>query len=710
MDTPTNAAPTTRLSRLGQLTLVWGITLLSITGATVIMALPVSTAEAPADIVVGESAPQDILAPRPASFISDILTERARLQAVAAVPDIYDAPDARLARQAVLLLRDILDYINTIRADTLATPAQQQADLFAIRDLQLTPEVANLILGFSEAQWTAVENEALTILEQVMRSEVRADLVSEARRGVPARVSLDLSDAQAQAVDLLVAQLIRPNSLYNEAATQTARTAAREGVAPVYKQVVLGEAILVRGRVVTDLDLEALRALNLLETQRPWQTTISIIVAVLTTSVLLALYVRRFSPEMSRSPKYVLLLGLLFNIFLLGAQLMVPGHTLLPFLFPAAALSMLLTVIAGPNLAITATVALAALVGYIGGNRLELTIYTAIGGLIAALTLGRAERVNQFFWAGLAGALANASIILVFRLSDPATDALGIAQLLLISAFNGGVSASLTLAGFFILGGLFDITTSLQLIELTRPDHPLLQFILRNAPGTYQHSLQVANLAEQAAERIGAHTMLIRVGALYHDCGKALKPHYFVENQLDGLNIHDQLDPTRSAEIIIGHVHDGVTLAQKYRLPTRVRAFITEHHGTLKTMYQYKRAIAVADNDPNRVDPSKFIYPGPRPQSKETALIMLADGCEAKARSDRPQTEDDIAKIVKAVMDDRVAQGQLDDTGLTLKDLQLVRESFMATLKGLFHPRLKYPEDKPGPSSEIPVTGEKSFR
>ncbi|HLE29110.1 MAG TPA: HDIG domain-containing protein [Anaerolineales bacterium] len=689
-----------RLSGFGQLALVWIITFVFIVTAALIIALPFSTGDSVGNLTVGVSAPQDILAPRPITFLSQVLTEQARAQAAAAAPDIYDPPDARVARQAVLLLRDILDFVNTVRADALASPAQKQADLLSLRDLRLTPETADLILSFSDAQWTAVQAEALSVLEQVMRSEVRPGRLEDVRRSVPARVSVNLSDPQAQVVSLLVAGLITPNSLYNEAATVAAREAARQNVEPVYRQVVLGEAILVRGRVVTEADLETLQALGLLQTERRWQENASVSVAVVITGALLALYVGRFNPEMSRSPKHVLLLGLLFNIFLLGAKLMVPGHTLLPFLFPAAALSMLLTVIAGPNLAITATVALAALTGYIGGNWLELTIYTAIGGLIAALTLGRAERVNQFFWAGLAGALANASIILVFRLSDPTTDTLGLAQLLAISILNGGVSASLTLAGFFILGGLFDITTSLQLIELARPDHPLLQFILRNAPGTYQHSLQVANLAEQAAERIGANAMLIRVGALYHDCGKALKPQYFVENQLDGLNIHDQLDPTASAEIIVGHIHDGIQMARRHRLPARIRAFIPEHHGTLKTMYQYKRALKAAGDDASKVDESKFVYPGPRPQSKETALLMLADGCEAKARSDRPQTEEDIDRIVKSVIDDRMARGQLDDTGLTLRDLQLTRESFVTTLKGIFHPRLQYPEEKPPASSQ----------
>jgi putative nucleotidyltransferase with HDIG domain len=458
--------------------------------------------------------------------------------------------------------------------------------------------------------------------------------------------------------------------------------------------------------VVTAEDLEALAALGLLEPTASWREPVSALMVTLIVGVLMVLYVARFFPELGERPRHVLLVGLLFVMFLLAARLMVPGRTVLPFLFPAAALSLLLTVFTGPHLAMTLAVALAILVGYIGGNSLELTAYMALGGILAPLAVGRGERLNQFFWAGLAVALANIGVLLVFRLQDPALDPLGLAQLLAACLLNGAISASLTLAGFFMLGGVFDITTSLQLIELARPDHPLLRFILRNAPGTYQHSLQVANLAEQAAERIGCNAMLTRVGALYHDCGKALHPQFFVENQMDGLNIHDTLEPEESARIIIGHIRDGIDMARRYRLPTAVRNFIPEHHGTQRARYQYTRAVKAAGGDSSAVDISLFTYPGPRPQSKETALLMLADGCEARARSERPKNEADIDQLVKAVMDDRQAAGQLDDTGLTVRDLALIRESFVSTLKGVFHPRLEYPAETrqalPGPVPALP--------
>ncbi|MBP7692846.1 MAG: HDIG domain-containing protein [Anaerolineales bacterium] len=695
------AHPVPRPSSTGRWLIVWVVTAASVLLAAGLLALPFQTLNTLA-LRAGEPAGQDILAPQSLTFTSDLQTAAAREAAAAAVAEVYDPPDSRTARQQVLLLREALAYIETVRADTLAESAQRRADLRAIRDVPLEPDIADLILSFDASRWAIVRTEALAILEQGMRSSIRADQITEVRGSLLLRVSVDLSEDQSRVVLALVSPLIVPNSFYNESATQAARAAAAEAVEPVVKQIVRGQTVVTRGRVITEVDLETLRMLGLLQPEFNWQQTASAVLAVLITGLLVVVYARRFHPEIGRDPKRVLLMGLLFNAFLLTAQLLIPGRTVQPYFFPAAALSMLLTVLVGPNLAMTVSVAMGALAGYIGGGNLELTIYIALGGLVAAITLGRADRLDLFFWAGLASAVAGMGIILVFRLPSPATDLVGLAQLAAASLVNGGISAAVTLMALFALGGLFDVTTSLQLVEYSRPDHPLLRFVLRNAPGTYQHSLQIANLAEQAAERIGANAMLVRVGALYHDAGKALHPQYFVENQLDGVNIHNSLDPDTSAMVIIRHVADGLELARKHRLPTRLRDFIAEHHGTLMTMYQYRRAVEAAGGDAAKVDPARFTYPGPRPQSRESALLMLADGCEAKTRSDRPKTEDDIDRIVKGLMDDRLTKGQLDDTDLTLRDLHLIRASFVNTLRGVFHPRVQYPELTPAaPAPEL---------
>jgi putative nucleotidyltransferase with HDIG domain len=391
----------------------------------------------------------------------------------------------------------------------------------------------------------------------------------------------------------------------------------------------------------------------------------------------------------------LLLLLLLLLAFVATGKLLIPNRTVLPFLFPAAALSMLLSVLLGPGLAVAATLVITGLIGVMAGGSMEMAVYVAAGGTIAVLALGKFERFSAFFRAGMYVALINVAVILAFRLPDGTTDTAGILMLSAGAVVNGGLSASLTLGGLFLVGNLFDITTTLQLLELARPTHPLLNELLRQSPGTYHHTLMVANLAEQAAERIGANSLLTRVGAFYHDVGKTVRPYMFVENQVEGSNVHDQFDPRTSAEIIISHVTDGVELARRYRLPTHVRAFIPEHHGTMRVSLLYQKAIEQSPLGAAGVDEAAFHYPGPKPQTKETALLMLADGCEAAVRATRPNSPDELNDIVRRVIADRIAWGQLDECPLTLADLNMARESFVATLQGMFHPRLLYPGQEP---------------
>ena len=320
-------------------------------------------------------------------------------------------------------------------------------------------------------------------------------------------------------------------------------------------------------------------------------------------------------------------------------------------------------------------------------------MYFLVSGVCGALTLGRAQRVTSFFWSGVAIAVAGAAVIVAYRLPLQTTDITGLGTLMGVALLNGVISPTLALFLQFFLAQFLGLTTALQLMEISRPDHRLLQHLLRNAPGTYQHSLQVSNLAEQAADQIGADTLLTRVGALYHDVGKTVNPAYFIENQVIGSpNPHDNLDPEISAEIIIRHVKDGLDLANNYRLPRRIQDFIAEHHGTMHTRYQYVKAVESAGGDKSKVDKNKFQYPGPRPQSRETAILMLADGCEARLRAERPEGKEELRNVIKEVVDNRLSSEQLDNTDLTLRDLDDIIESFTTTLRGIYHPRIEYPK------------------
>ena len=238
---------------------------------------------------------------------------------------------------------------------------------------------------------------------------------------------------------------------------------------------------------------------------------------------------------------------------------------------------------------------------------------------------------------------------------------------------------------------LFGFTTDFRLNELNNPTEPLLRRLLAEAPGSYQSSIMVGNLAEPAAEEIGADALLVRTGALYHDIGKLRRPFFFVENQFGGDNPHDRLSPHLSALVIIAHIKDGLELAEEYRLPQAIRNCIGEHQGTSLIKVFYRRALEAAE-DPHEVPEGPFRYPGPKPQSRETALLMLSDVVEAAARTLERPSHQDIIQIVDRLIDDKLRDGQLDESPLSFKDLAAIRRSFYNTLTGMFHQRIKYPE------------------
>jgi hypothetical protein len=537
-----------------------------------------------------------------------------------------------------------------------------------------------------------------------MRNEIRPGILEETRRSVPALVSISLPEDQAHLVDIIVPDLVVPNSLPNAEATQLLRENAQSAIEPVTRTYSQGETIANRGEVISNLELEALREFDLLKAPDPWQTVAlnSLLVVMLAGAFIL--FSIRTQVELISRTNLALAVSLMFIITTLVMQLMISGRTVLPYVFPAATLPILMTVFFSPGMGVMTSLVTGAMAGYLAPNGLELALYVMMSGILASLMIGRAERLGAFIWAGIASSVGAALVIILFRIPDPATDIIGKASLLGASIASGVLATSLGFGLLLVIGNLIGLTTNLQLIELSRPDHPLLQQILVNSPGTYQHSLQVANLAEQAARVIGANPLLTRVGALYHDAGKSLRPQFFIENQVSGHNIHEQLDPKTSADIILAHVREGQDLARKYRIPQSIRAFITEHHGTLEASFQYHEAMKAAGGDEANIDRRDFTYPGPRPRSRETALLMLADGVEAAARGETPQSEEEIDKLVRWVIEDRRSNGQLDRTELTFKDLDTIRRSFVATLKNIYHPRIRYPQNGKTDDGELEPT------
>jgi putative nucleotidyltransferase with HDIG domain len=682
-----------RIKRFWFAARLWFIFVIGLVGTILALSIADFPQQSGILLEVNDAATQDILAPYAHSYVSEVLTEQAREEAAAAVPDIYDPPDGRVARQQVERLRVVLEYIDAIRADTFATHEDRLADLLAIVDVKLDTPTAQSILELPETRWQTIRLETISVVEQVMRSEIREDQLEEVRRTVPALVGISLTESQAELVVSLATPFIAPNSFFNLEATQAAREEARQAVTPVVKSYAAGETIISRGEVVQPINIEVLESYGYLETPDPWKQIAINALLVTILGCTFTLYVYRNHEDQLKDIPLVTTITILFVLSALAMQLMIPERTVLPYLFPAAMLPILMATLIGPGLGVLTALIMGAIGGYLSARGLEFGLYMMLSGTMGALIIGRAERLSSFFWAGLAAALSAVSVVIIFRFPDPGTDLVGKASLLGAGIISGLLSASLSFGLLLVIGSLLGITTSLQLIELSRPDHPLLQLLLRNAPGTYQHSLQVANLAEQAARAVNASPLLTRVGALYHDVGKAKNPQFFIENQAPGQNIHEQLDAKTSASVILDHVQDGLEMARKFRLPEKVMAFIPEHHGTLETSYQYHKALEAVNGDKERLNPKDFRYPGPKPRSKETALLMLADGVEAKARAENPKNSEDINRLVRWVIENRLNQGQLDHVDLTLKDLDTVRRSFISTLKGIYHPRISYPEE-----------------
>ena len=646
---------------------------------------------------VGDVATRDVRSPRRDTFVSELLTEDARKRAEVNVLPVFAPPDARVARQQIAYARAVADFIRVVRTDPYASPAQKQAALTAIEGVSILSQQAERVVSLREDAWTKTEAEMLNVLDLAMRGEIRESSAAQIRFRIPAMVSVDLTEEQAALAAALAQQFIAPNTFLDSETTTAARTKARQSVDPVSHSYSAGQIIVREGQIVSTLDVEALDYFGLRQPKDERRDWLSALLHAGVVTLLLGMYLWRSEPSIWNRPRKSALLAALILLFVLTAKGMITGRTVLPYLFPAAALPILLTMLAGPSLAVLIAAVLGSLVGVMSHGSLELAAYSVSGGLIAVLALGRIERLSAYFRAGLYVALVNVAVILAFRLSSGSTDLFGILTLVVAGIANGGVAASLSVGGLFLMGNLFDVTTTLQLMELSRPNHPLLQLLLMKTPGTYHHTLMVANLAEQAAERIGANALLVRVGAFYHDVGKTARPYMFVENQVEGSNVHEKLDARTSAEIITRHVQDGLDLASRYRLPSSIRAFIPEHHGTMRASFLYHKAIQQAGGDASKVDEQVFRYPGPKPQTKETALLMLADGCEAAVRAAHPSSEKELSEIVRKVINDRIACNQLNECPLTLHDLDVIRESFTLTLQGVFHPRIQYPELSAGP-------------
>ncbi|MGH2369151.1 MAG: HD family phosphohydrolase, partial [Chloroflexota bacterium] len=641
-----------------------------------------------APLSAGDSAPETLKAHRRVTFTSQIRTRAARDQAAAQVANVYDY-DSNLLRQLRGRAADLLRSISAIRADT-STPIEQRRQQIVRLEPGLSPASVDAALDLTDAEWLAVNAEALRILDENVRERIRAEDLADRRATALAQISPSLSPPQQAIVADVVTLYTRPNMLVNPGETEQDRREARERVQPVLVTVERGDTIVRQGDVITAEDLEKIEALGLGNRAIEWQSAAGVGLYAAVLVALLGVYIYTFHIELLDRPRSLLLIGLLLVGMLVAMKLVIPGRPWAAYAFPVAVATMLVSNLLSTPLAVVLAGFLGLISAPLFGYSFEMVALVIVEGVVGALAARRIERLNAFFLAGFQVTLANLAVVLSFRLVNQDYDLPGMANLGVSAIANGMLTSVLTMGTFSVVGTLFGLTTMLQLLELAHPSQPLLRRLLTEAPGTYHHSILVGNLAERAAEQIGVDSLLVRVGAYYHDIGKLPRPYYFAENQFDGDNIHDRLPPEVSAQALIDHVVSGVEMAKQYGLPQAVKRFIAEHHGTRLASFFYRKAVKTGEAD--TIDESKFRYPGPRPQSKETALVMLADTVEASVRAASNRSTKSLEELVERAVNERVLEGELDDCNLTLKELEIVKRSFTRQLQGIYHPRIEYPE------------------
>lgn len=693
-----------------------------------------------ANLAEGVIAPEDVIASIAFSVPkTPAELERDRREAAETIPPTFSlAPEAGDSVVAKLgRFFDALDSAAT-RGDTLQVGRILQATSLVVRP----PQMAYLLGEDTRGDLRrAAERAATEILPRGVvdanRVEDLATDVIRVRSGadpdpksVPVEDVLTLPDFYNEAVgflpgdsppdaeDLLRLILIahqEQSLVFDSEETEARRAAAAAAVVVTKGEVLEGQAIVRAADPVGPEAVERLEAyeaaldeLGLLEPEVPARAMFgSWLLHVMMLSVLgLLIFFSR--PSVYASFRWLLLLATLAVVYF-GAGALIDRGDLAAEWLPVAFVALPVAVLWDTRLSLLLVLVLGVITGTLEPFRADygIVLVVMVCGAAAAMSV-RAVRRRSETWVSIAiiaGAGSLVSLAYGLANAEPLVEVAMSA-----AAITGNATASALLAvGFLWVFELFTgITTDQTLLEWADPSRALLRRLSMEAPGTYAHTLNVANIAEAAATAIGANGLLCRVGVLYHDVGKMLKPHYFVENQPDSRNPHDKLKPSTSASIVREHVTEGVRLAREAKVPGVVAQFIREHHGTQRIGFFYEKAREESDGD---LDPGKFCYPGPKPQSRETAIAMLADSCESAARAMHEPTPERMRDLIDTVVGAKLADGQLDEAPLTLREIALVKEQFVTILSGVVHRRIEYPETRhltdgegreeadPGPSS-----------
>jgi len=653
-----------------------------------------------------EVARRDIQSNTTSIIIDEAKTEELRKQAADKVQKVYQE-DTYALTATRNEINSFFSLVNDIRAagednndklQDLLDSTNKEGKNIELRNN--SSQLAQYLNNATPEDLQQMQATALSIIPGLMQKPITEETLDSVFDQASKQIDqLEYSLQARETMKIVIINAIKPNLVFNKEATDKAIKEAMDAVKPVQKTVKAGEKIVREGERVTAEQISILEQLGIQRSKSYPLTLVGSAIFVLLTFWLTIEFIRRYYKKIFEDHKLMLLIGLIFILILSITRFLtvikigeMPDiNALIGYLAPVAAGSMLIAILLDNRLAYFLTMIMALYVGLLtDGNQLFYTITAFVGGTVGIFQVYRLNQTSDLARSGFYIALANIISILTLSLIGGNVTLNLILVGMIIGAVNGILSAVLMIGALPYLESAFSITSMIKLLELSNPNNELLKKLLMEAPGTYHHSLMVGNLAEAAAEPIGANPLLVRVGAYYHDIGKIKRTDYFVENQRGFDNPHEKIAPALSALIITSHVREGIELAREAHIPQDIIDFIEQHHGTSLAKYFYSRALE--EDREGTLSEDTFRYEGPKPQSKEVALVMLADSVEAGVRSLQDPTPDKIKNMVRRIIQDKLNDGQLESCDLTFKDLDVIANSFCKSLEGLYHKRIEYPE------------------
>jgi putative nucleotidyltransferase with HDIG domain len=641
------------------------------------------------NLFVNDVATVDILSPK--DIIDEKATEELIKQSEKSVQDVY-IPDKSVQQQAINKVDAFFNKVLEIKSLQDVDLKNKIEKLKLDSPIFLNDEDLSAALSAQDAELAVIRESIKENLNVIFSDNIandENDIKAKKQDFLNSMSKLELSKELKDLGTNMGFALIKPNMIYDSKTTEERKEEERNKVKPVVIRKY--QKIVGRGEVVNERQIELLKKLGLLEQQGEVDMSSFIGVGILLALLegIVILYIYRFDRDILKSRNKLILICVLIIIELLLARF-ASIYNISGFVLPVAFMSMLVSILIRTRLAVVLNIALSSVVALMMGYSIDVFMVALIGGSVGAIVVSKMQQRNDLITAGVVVGIVSMLAILGTSLVNSTFNKTILIQSLM-GLINGGLSSVFTIGLLPFCETTFKIVTPIKLLELSNPNQPLLRRLLFEAPGTYNHSIIVGNLAEAAAQAIGANPLLTRVGSYYHDIGKIKRPYFFKENQLTNENLHDKIAPSLSTLIITNHIKDGVELAKKYKLPDIIIDMIRQHHGTTLVKYFYAKAVNDSDNH-NEVSEDQFRYEGPKPTTKESAIIMLADSVEAAVRSIPSPTKAGIEEMVKKIVKDKLEDNQFDECDITLKDLRKITEAFMNALNGIYHNRIEYPE------------------